>query len=60
MRKLSHNDAIKIKAIKLAAYFHTNTKNLTSYQHQLVEELWTVLNDWKYVKNHLKQFNLED
>lgn len=58
MRKITQNDAIKIKAVKVAAYFHTH--NLTKYQEQIIEELFDVLTAWNYVKDNLKEYNLED
>lgn len=60
MRKITQNDAIKIKAVKVAAYFHTHNLNLTKYQEQIIEELYDVLTAWNYVKDNLKEYNLED
>lgn len=60
MRKITQTDAIKIKAVKVAAYFHVHNKNLTKYQEQIIEELYDVLTAWNYVKDNLKEYNLED
>ena len=60
MRKITQNDAIKIKAAKVAAYFHTHNQNLTKYQEQIIEELFDVLMAWNYVKDNLKEYNLAD
>ena len=56
--KITHNSAIVAKAAKLAAYLHTHNKNLTKVQYQMVEDLYTVITDWNYVKNHFAEFNL--
>lgn len=60
MRKITQNDAITIKAVKVAAYFHAHNLNLTKYQEQIIEELYDVLTAWDYVKDNLKEYNLED
>lgn len=59
-KRITKDDALKIKALKLVDYLHSNNKNLTKYQFQLVEDLYDVITDWNYVRKHLKYYNLED
>ena len=59
-KQITKDDALKIKALKLVAYLHSNNKNLTKYQFQLVEDLYDVITNWNYGRKHLKYYNLED
>lgn len=58
-KKLTQNDAIIIKAGKLAAYFHTHKKGLTKFQTHLVDDLWDVLTKWDVVKDNMHEYNLD-
>ena len=58
-KPLTQEDAIIIKANKLAGYLRNHNKNLTKKQEEYFEELWAVMTAWDYVRKNLRAYNLD-
>lgn len=58
-RPISQDEAIKIKATKLATFLHRNNKNLTSLQKKMADELWDCMVKWDRVRQNLRAYNLD-
>lgn len=58
-KPLTQEDAIVIKATKFIAYLRYHNKNLTKKQMEYYDELYTIMTDWKYVRKHLREYNLD-
>lgn len=56
---ITQEEAIVVKAIKLAAYLRNHNKNLTKKQEKYFKELWLVMTDWDYVKKNLAYYHLD-
>lgn len=57
-KTMTHNDAIVEKAVKIAAYFRNNNKNLTKKQDEYMRDLWDIVTSWDYVKENLREYGL--
>ena len=55
---ITQEEAIVVKANKLAAYLRSHNKNLTKKQEEYFEELWLVMTDWDFVKKNLAYYHL--
>ena len=55
---ITQEEAIVVKANKLACYLRNHNKNLTKKQEEYFEELWLVMTDWEYVKKNLAYYHL--
>ena len=58
-KPLTQEDAIIIKANKLASFLHRNNKNLTSLQKKMADELWDCMVKWDRVRQNLRAYNLD-
>ena len=56
---ITQEEAIVVKANKLACYLRNYNKNLTKKQEEYFEELWLVMTDWEYVKKNLAYYHLD-
>lgn len=58
-KPLTQEDAIIIKANKLAGYLRYHNNNLTKKQMEYFDELWAVMTAWDYVRKNLRAYNLD-
>ena len=58
-RPIRQDEAIQIKAMKLATFLHRNNKNLTRLQKKMVDELWDCIVKWDCVRQNLRAYNLD-
>ena len=56
---ITQEEAIVVKANKLACYLRNHNKNLTKRQEEYFEELWLFMTDWEYVKKNLAYYHLD-
>ena len=56
---ITQEEAIVVKANKLACYLRNHNKNLTKKQEEYFEELWIIMTDWEYVKKNLAYYHLD-